>query len=251
MADPFDSRFAAAVDSVISKQTTSLKEDPNLIGYFVDNELSWGGDDSSNPHKRYGLAVNTLAAGSESPAKTAFIKQLRSKYQTPKRLAKSWGIKLASWNELNAGNFKLPIFFNKALIRDLGEFTSQYANKYFRTIAEALKKHDPNHLYLGCRFAAQTKEAVAAAGRWCDVVSFNVYNSKISAAEKNGFKVLGKPVIIGEFHFGSRDRGAFWGVWLTWERRTNGGPLTRSMWQRLLLMAALSVATGFNTWINQ
>jgi hypothetical protein len=224
MADPFDPRFAAAVDSIISKQTTSLKEDPNLIGYFVDNELSWGGDDSSDPRKRYGLAVNTLAAGSESPAKAAFVKQLRSKYQTPKRLAKSWGIKLASWNELDAGNFKLPIFFNKALIRDLGEFTSRYTNKYFRTIAEALKKNDPNHLYLGCRFAAKTKEAVAAAGRWCDVVSFNVYNSKISAAEKNEFKVLGKPVIIGEFHFGSRDRGAFWGGMVDVGEENKRGP---------------------------
>src|SRR5260370_34942947 len=64
---------------------------------------------------------------------------------------------------------------NPAIVRDLAAFTQQFAEAYFRTVAEALRRHDPDHLYLGSRFAWQTREAVEACARWCDVVSFNRY----------------------------------------------------------------------------
>lgn len=225
MADPFDPRFSSAVDSIIRTQTASLKDDPNLIGYFVDNELSWGGvGNPSDPRKHYGLALSALAGGMDIPAKAFFVDLLRAKYRTPDRLAEAWGVGFKSWDELSAPGFSLPMLPSEALIGDLKEFTKRYADKYFQTIAEALKRNDPNHLYLGCRFAAQTEEAVAAAAQWCDVVSFNIYHTKINSAEKGEFRKLGKPVIIGEFHFGSRDRGPFWGGMVDVGEENKRGP---------------------------
>jgi len=49
----------------------------------------------------------------------------------------------------------------------------------FRTVAGALRRHDPDHLYLGSRFAWQTREAVEACEHWCDVVSFNRYRRSV------------------------------------------------------------------------
>ena len=130
------------------------------------------------------------------------------------RLAQAWGISLASWDELRSAGFVLPpaSFDNPAVIRDLAAFTRRFAEAYFRTVAEALRRHDPDHLYLGSRFAWRTPEAVEACAHWCDVVSFNLYKPSIAndGDEWARFHALGKPALIGEFHFGSSDRGLFW-----------------------------------------
>ena len=46
----------------------------------------------------------------------------------------------------------------------------------------------------------------------CDVVTFNIYrDSPDDVKEKLVDGIADKPVLIGEFHFGSGDRGNFWG----------------------------------------
>jgi hypothetical protein len=72
-----------------------------------------------------------------------------------------------------------------------------------------LKKYDPNHLYLGPRFAWHTRESVEACGELCDVVSFNVYRPKVVPSEWTVLDGIDKPVLIGEFHMGALDRGMF------------------------------------------
>jgi hypothetical protein len=98
------------------------------------------------------------------------------------------------------------------VIGDLAAFTRRFAEAHYWTVADALRRHDPDHLSLGSRFAWQTAEAVEACARWCDVVSFNRYRRSIAddPAEWARFHALGKPALIGEFHFGSVDRGLFW-----------------------------------------
>jgi hypothetical protein len=211
MADPFDPRFADAADKTARNAAARFRGDPYLLGYFVDNELSWGRESPGNPGARYGLAINALAAGPESPAKSAFAAYLIETYREPERLAQAWGVSLASWETLRDAGFALPpeALGNPAVIADLAAFSRRLADAYFRTVAEALHRHDPDHLYLGSRFANQTSEAVEACARWCDVVSFNRYVRSIAddPDEWTRFHRLGKPALIGEFHFGSVDRG--------------------------------------------
>jgi len=212
--DPFDPKFVTAADKVARNAAAQFARDPWLVGYFVDNELAWGRGWSSDPRERYALAINTLALGPESPAKSAFVGQLIETYREPERLAEAWGTPLASWDELRGAGFLLgpTSLDNPAVLRDLTAFLRRYAETYFRTVAEALHRHDPDHLYLGSRFAWRTPEAVEACGQWCDVVSFNLYERSIADDhdEWARFHALGKPALIGEFHFGSTDRGLFW-----------------------------------------
>jgi hypothetical protein len=188
--------------------------DPYLIGYFVDNELSWGRGSPAKPLEYYALAINALAAGPQSPAKSAFVAQLIETYREPERLGEAWGVSLTSWEALHGAGFALssPVLDKPVVIRDLAAFSRRFAEAYFRTIANALHRHDPDHLYLGSRFAWQTAEAVEACAHWCDVVSFNRYRRSIAddGEEWTRFHALGKPAMIGEFHFGSTDRGLFW-----------------------------------------
>jgi hypothetical protein len=76
-------------------------------------------------------------------------------------------------------------------------------------VRDALKRYAPNQLYLGCRFASRPWEAVKASAEFCDVVSFNIYSRDVNEEWWGFTNYLGKPCIIGEFHFGALDRGMF------------------------------------------
>jgi len=228
MPDPFDPRFAEAADRMARNAAARFAGDPWLIGYFVDNELAWGRSTRAYPQQYYALALGALAAGRQSPAHSAFAADLQETYRDPERLARAWGISVRAWSDLDTVGFALPgaAFDNPAVIDDLAVFSRRFAEAYYRTIAEALHRHDPDHLYLGSRFAWQTTEAVEACARWCDVVSFNRYRRSIAddPAEWERFHSLDKPALIGEFHFGSVDRGLFWEGLVGVGRESERGP---------------------------
>ena len=200
MHDPFDPKFARDAAASIRDVAGKIGDDPWCLGYFVDNELSWGGVDAKNPRARYGLAYGALNAP-DSAARAAFVAQLQLKYASPEKLAAAWGIAPVAWDDLRA-----PDAPNDAAKADFSGFLSAFADRYFSVVQSELHKIAPHHLYLGCRFAWRTPEAVAAAARYADVLSFNIYQPRVDAKE---FADLDKPFLIGEFHIGATDRGSF------------------------------------------
>jgi hypothetical protein len=170
-----------------------------------------------NDRTRYALALSVLSLGSASPAKLAFVGALKARYGKIDKLNAAWNARLASWDELSNKPYQFENEFTPATRRDLGDFVSQFAERYFRTVRDTLKKYDPNHLYLGARFAWlvredfawTTPEVEAVAARYCDVISFNVYLPRLDA-RWDFLKRLDKPAIIGEFNFGAPDRGMFY-----------------------------------------
>ena len=207
MADPFDPRYAEALDSGIRAQALKYRDDRWCLGYFVDNEMSWGSmkDDRS----RYGLALGALAMKADSPAKRAFVKSLQSKYGDIAKLNQAWGQNLGSWQALLDTPIQPASDLRAAMKEDLRAFSKDFARQYFRVVTGILKKYDPNHLYLGPRFAWHTRESVEACGELCDVVSFNIYRPKVVPSEWTVLDGIDKPVLIGEFHMGALDRGMF------------------------------------------
>ena len=132
------------------------RNDPYCIGYFVDNELSWGGGDT--PQSRYALALGALNLPITAPAKAAFVAQLKHDYPTIAALNTAWNVNLASLQDL-AAPFK-PATINDTMSADLQKFSRAFALKYFTVVRDELRKVDANHLYLGCRFAWRSPEAV-------------------------------------------------------------------------------------------
>jgi hypothetical protein len=209
MPDPFDTRFAAAATAAAAKASKGVRDDPWLLGYFADNELAWAGQ---GPQGRWGLATGALKLGPGSPAKQAFVASLRKKYSDAGKLGAAWGVALASWDQLLAANFNAPVpaEAHPAIAADYIDFLTLYAETYFRTVAAALKKADPHHLFLGGRLAVRTPEVEAACARYCDVVSINAYaDLPEHGLDVAAFKRMDKPVMVTEFHFGSADRGPF------------------------------------------
>ncbi len=207
MHDPFDPRFAAAVDRSIGDTVGRYRTDPWCIGYFIDNEISWGSGGDDRNH--FGLVYGTLAGDGSSPAKQAITRWLKKRYAGIEDLNKAWSASFPSWEAFAKQPFKPEGTLGARMREDFGGFLTEFARQYFRVVRDAEKRHDPNHLYLGCRFAWRTPEAVTAAAEYCDVVSFNIYRSHVDPGEWGFAGSLEKPCIIGEFHFGAVDRGMF------------------------------------------
>lgn len=212
MPDPFDPRFAMATERAVAIAARDHRDDPWLVGYFADNELAWAGP-GPGPENRYALALGTLRLTTDVPAKRAFLKQLRDKYRNQAGLSQAWGIDLAAWELMEDPGFQgpLPTPEHPQIEADYQHFQRVFADTYFKTVADALAWHAPNHMLLGGRFAVSTPEAVQACAQLCDVLSFNFY----TPTPQDGYDfaqlaALDKPVLVSEFHFGSRDRGPLW-----------------------------------------
>lgn len=194
--DVFDPKFREAVKNSVLAQKEGAN-DPWCIGYFVDNELSWGQLGS--------LSLGVLKSSASQPAKIQFVTDLKSKYASIEGLNNIWGTTYTSWDALlNATTVPNQ---EKAKV-DLVDFYQKIAETYFSTINEELKKVAPNQNYLGCRFAwANNATVLTAASKYLDIMSFNKY--EYSIAHFSLPKGVDKPVMIGEFHFGALDKGSF------------------------------------------
>jgi hypothetical protein len=189
--------FLQDARSHIAAYKESAVDDPWCIGFFVENELSWGNEIS--------LSVAALMSPADQPAKKAFLEDLHKKYETIEKLNEAWGTEHASWDALLQST-KSPDKF-KALA-DLQAFYTRFAERYFELSGSVVKEMAPHQLNLGCRFGwGGNDRAITASAKYCDVVSFNHY--KRTVANLNLPKGFDKPILISEFHFGSLDRGLF------------------------------------------
>ena len=188
MPDVYDPKYAVAADTSIAK-IKQFASNPLCIGYFVDNEIAWDA-----------VARGPLASPADQPCRIEMVKQLESKHGSLDALNKAWGTDAASWDAL-----RVPEKPNEACQVDLDAWVYSFARRYFEIVRGAVKKHAPNQLYLGCRFAWSHPAAVRACDDVADVVSFNIYRPLVDCEAWTG--KLKKPVIIGEFHFGALDRG--------------------------------------------
>jgi hypothetical protein len=88
------------------------------------------------------------------------------------------------------------------------QFIAEAFDRYIQLTSQAIKKYDPNHLNLGMRSGGRPTESEIRVARAFDVYSVNIYDYQVSTERmKQISQLTGKPVIIGEFHFGVPGRG--------------------------------------------
>jgi hypothetical protein len=193
MMDVYDPSFQEAVNRAADKGTLRWRNNTRCIGYFVDNELAWEG-----------VIQGVLHSKPEQPARQAFLSFLKDRHNDLDTLNTAWKTQFPTWQRIADPGHRTP-----SAESDLEAYLESFAATYYRTIAEALNTHAPMQLYLGCRFANAPAAVVRACARFADVVSFNIYARELSRHNAALFDTLGKPVLIGEFHFGATDRGMF------------------------------------------
>lgn len=168
LADVYTSDFKNKIEKVI-KETVSLnKDNPWLIGYFTSNEPSWLGQESR-------LCDLILGVKGDRPIKAA-LNNFLAESDTPER--------------------------RRAFIFDTFKI-------FLQTVDAAMSKHDPDHLNLGIRFGhIPENEILEICKGIFDVFSFNCYELVPPKETMDRImNVTGLPMVIGEYHTGTIDRG--------------------------------------------
>lgn len=192
LAMVFDSGFDAIIDKAIAP-IAKYKDDKYLVGYFTDNEIPWV-NDALDRH------LTLLAKDEEA-------------YLTVRK-----------WFEERKGK---DAGVEDITDEDRRAFMAFYFDTYMSKVTAALRKYDPNHLYLGCRFNQHkeemaSKEIFEVAGKYMDVISINHYRLWEPDAQwmENWEKWSGKPFIITEFYTKGEDSGLPNNTGAGWNVRT-------------------------------
>lgn len=169
----FSPEWPRHCDLVARKLCAGKREDPWLLGYFLDNELQWFGD-LSNWRDDYGLWKETWKKPADHSAKQAWIEVAREHCSSIDEFNDAWGRDYESWSALaESTNPRHPDTDEaRAMARD---YVRLVAERYFKVTTEAIRRHDPNHMILGCRFAGWSPGIWDICGKYCDIVSFNDY----------------------------------------------------------------------------
>ncbi len=191
----YDPRFEQGIEARLRNDYAYALEDPFCIGFFVDNEISWGG--------ATGLSRSILRSPASQPSKIAFAAKLKEKYGSVEKLNVAWNSDYASWQQFLQRTTPPD---EKFAGDDMRAFNEEVVDRYFRLCRDAVKRAAPNKLYLGSRFAyGGHPVAVRHAAKYADVMSFNHYLYGVGNIELP--EGVDKPVIIGEFHFGTINNG--------------------------------------------
>ncbi|GIX08057.1 MAG: hypothetical protein KatS3mg115_2460 [Candidatus Poribacteria bacterium] len=86
------------------------------------------------------------------------LERAREWFGTVEGLNREFGTQFRSLEEAVADESPDP--YERALRELADAFTLRVAEQYFRVCAEAIRRHDPNHLILGCRFAGYAPRSV-------------------------------------------------------------------------------------------
>lgn len=173
LPDVYTPEFASKIDASCKAFVEPNRENPWLIGYFVGNEPSW--------LEQEVRLCSMILDGKDKPIKSELKKYLSS--------------------------------------GDTPELRKQFIYNTFRiflkTVDTAVKRYDPNHLNLGMRFGhVPGKEIQEICKDVFDVFSFNCYD--LYPKKEFMDQILegtGLPMIIGEYHFGTVDRGMAQSLW--------------------------------------
>jgi hypothetical protein len=175
LADVYAPGFTAKMDSSMKTYLPMNKNNPWVIGYFVANEPSWLGQEAR--------LCDLILQGEDRPIKTELQKFLQNG-DTPERKK---------------------------------QFIYQTFNIFLQTVKTTMKRHDPNHLNLGMRFGNLNEldeTLIEICRNGFDILSFNCYALKPDKEMMDrALRLTDMPMIIGEYHFGTVDRGMAQSLW--------------------------------------
>lgn len=222
--DVFDRDFGAHIRDCAMRRCAPRRNDPSLLGYFIDNELYW------SPDWRGGEELLTLFLNlpRQRPGCLAAIDMLQQHYRDFSQFNAVWQLPANSWEEIGNMQRIEPPFFRlppgglndvleskcnldnprrAAFAADCDAFLALVSESYFEQCVSAIKAADPNHLVIGSRFGYQPQPSViAAAGRYVDVLSFNCYEFDPSGIIE-AYAISDRPCLISEFAFRGDDAG--------------------------------------------
>jgi hypothetical protein len=227
MPDVFDPEWARRIDAKCRELCAPLARSRQLLGYFIDNERGFhqtrrpedvvgpvyrvgdvqekrrvivAAEPIQNPEK-LGLLQLVLSIDPAVPAARQGWAFVERRYGAElATLARSWGVPLTSRLSFNEMTINGERLVSDAYLRDEELFIREWIRQYFKVCVGAIRRHDPNHLVLGLRWAGLPDPLVFEEERsWSDIVSINRYRAEMVEAFEPIYRIVNKPILIGEF----------------------------------------------------
>lgn len=163
-----------------AKALAAYRDDPYVVGIYSDNELQ-------TPKLE-----NYLKLDPNNPAQ-------KPNYET----ALAWLRDRKKKSDVSADDINMM---------DRLEFAGYAFERYFRIVTEAIKRADPNHLYIGSRFMSpnfRNPFIWKAATPYCDVVAVNYYGCWGPRLDEVAYwqTLCPRPIMITEFYVKGEDSG--------------------------------------------
>jgi hypothetical protein len=175
LSDVYAPDFTAKIEISIRSLATQYKNNPWLIGYFIGNEPAW--------LEQEVRLCDIILEGNDRPIRTE-LRRFLDAGDTPES--------------------------RKA-------FVYQTFDIFLQKVNQVLKKYDSHHLNLGIRFgniAELNENLLKISQKSFDVLSFNYYGLYPDKGMMDrALEITGLPMIIGEYHFGTVDRGLAQSLW--------------------------------------
>ncbi|NWF88348.1 MAG: hypothetical protein HXY50_02690 [Ignavibacteriaceae bacterium] len=201
--DMWDSSVVERMDRIAKDRILKVKDSPNLIGYYSDNELGWW---------NAALWNMTLKDKPSSISRQKTIDLIFNHYEG------NWEKLLNDFEPSNAANFEElrksgHLYFHAGGngITVVKKFISMIADRYYSLMKETIRKYDNGSLFLGDRYQAfYYNEVVKSASKYVDVVSTNLNASWNDGTMcrfflSNLYKLSEKPVAIGEYYMAANE----------------------------------------------
>ncbi|EAZ91494.1 hypothetical protein [Crocosphaera chwakensis] len=226
--DVWDSQWIENVDKKCQKLCTPLKNNKMLLGYFLDNERGFMEMINSNetiianaPTYRYdgpiqsddfelpaepklnakgiGLLQFCLSQKQDIPAAQKAWEFVLNRYSSLEKLGQAWQINITAKESIRDLTLREEILISDNYQEDNHQFIKQWVEQYYRICTEKIKKYDPNHLILGCRWGGTPGKAVLEVEKeWTDVASRNNYRSNFYELFNDFYQQVQRPILNGE-----------------------------------------------------
>jgi len=189
-----------------AKFCTQERDNPWIVGWYTDNEITWRGAVKQDANGVSGDAH----AGTGLYDAVAKLPGVHSGRQALDRFLSERGLKVG-----DAG----------VTDKVKQDFLRLVAERYYRLTTSAIRAAAPNHLLLGCRFAGFRSTPDIAwqeGGKWNDAMSVNCYppadltngyvmsgfrddRRPIAAKLRDVYKLCGKPILLTEWSYPAKD----------------------------------------------
>ena len=216
--DVFSETFASHCDLMAKEFAAPVKDDPFLLGYaMTDCPLFTEEDCRERPdviggarrEARIGWPRRLRNFGANAPGKKAYVQTMRDIYRGQiSDFNATYHTQFDSFDALQTAENWRPHtdLSNGNETRDNIEFLQKVVAKYYQTTRDAIRRYDPNHLFVGDKINANTDALdtlLPITSQFTDIVFYQMYARY--EVQKPGldrwYRIADKPLINGDSAF--------------------------------------------------
>ncbi|MEM1226428.1 MAG: hypothetical protein AAGJ40_12070 [Planctomycetota bacterium] len=217
-ADIYSPEFAQHCDQLAQQFVLPMKDDPYLLGYsmtdctmFTEEDLRERPDVIGGRRRasRIGWPRRLRNLGAESSGKEAYVRTMRELYRDDiVEFNATYETEFDSFDALARAEQWRPEtqLSNANETRDNIQFLQRCVAQYYQTARDAIRRYDPNHLFVGDKINANTDSldtVLPITSQYTDLVFYQMYGRY--EVQKPGLdrwsKLTDQPFINGDSAF--------------------------------------------------